>query len=271
MKRINTIIVDDEPLAREGIRMLLEKDPDIFLAAEFRSGKEALEYIQNKSADLMFIDIQMPGMSGFDTVSCITPECRPVIIFVTAFDQYALQAFKIHAIDYIMKPISDEDFSQALSKAKEYIRLKAFRDISFKLSGLLQDLGGIKEPDSNISAADEQGDSIKYIDRFPVTLSGRTFFIRTDSIDWIEAYDYYVKIHESGKSHLYRETMNKLETRLNPEKFVRVHRSAIVNIDRIREIETFFNGEYMIILNDNTRIKLSRSRKDHLKKLLNLK
>lgn len=258
-KRIRTLIVDDEPLARQNLRVLLQADPDIELIGECGSGQHALNIIKAQSIDLLFLDVQMPEMSGFDLLLEFDYASIPAIIFVTAFDQYALKAFEVHAIDYLLKPFNDERFEKALKQAKRQIEQAEINKLSQKLFTLLSK----HETNSN-----DKSEPVKFTTRFMIKSAGRIIFLKADDIDWIGADDYYVKLHTGRKSHLLRETMNDLEARLDPAMFLRIHRSTIVNIDRIKEIQPHFNGNYIVLLNDGTELMLSRSRREQVQMIL---
>jgi len=258
MEKIRTIIVDDEPLARDSMRVLLERDSEIELVAECANGHGALQAIQELAPDLLFLDVQMPEMDGFEMLARVETERLPVVIFVTAYDQHALRAFEVHALDYLLKSYSDDRFEAALRRAKEQIRQKKVNEVSQRLVALLDDRKQGK-------AQPERG---AYLTRLVVKSGGRVFFLKTAEIDWIEAADYYVYLHVGGKSHLLRETMNTLEKQLDPRKFQRVHRSTIVNLDRIKELQPHAHGDYTVILYDGTPLKLSRSYRPKLEAAL---
>ncbi|HEX8922531.1 MAG TPA: LytTR family DNA-binding domain-containing protein [Pyrinomonadaceae bacterium] len=259
-KKIRTLIVDDEPLARRNIRVLLKEDPEIELIGECGSGAEALKVIQKHAPDLLFLDIQMPLMSGFEVLEKIDAEKIPAIIFVTAFDQYAIRAFEVHALDYLLKPFDDARFEKALKQAKKQIEQREINQLSQRLVRLLEDR----------DAQPNKARTPTYLSRLMVKSASRVFFLKVDEIDWIEAADYYVKLHVGVKSHLLRETMSDMEAKLDPEKFLRIHRSAIVNLDRVKEMHAHFNGEYLVILRDGTELKLSRSRREQLQQMLDI-
>jgi len=252
-KKIRVMIVDDEPPARRNLRALLKRDPEIELVRECGNGRDAVAAIRSLAPDLVFLDVQMPELDGFAVLDRLAGQPLPVIIFVTAYDQYALKAFEVSALDYLLKPFSDERFGKALEQAK---RLLAQQDASELGRKLLQVMGA-RDPNAP-----------RYPARLMVKTTGRVIFVRTDEIDWIEAYDNYVRLHTGGKAHLLRQTMNELEASLNPDQFARIHRSTIVNLDRIRELHPHFNGESIVILRDGTELKLSRSRKDRLEQRL---
>lgn len=257
-KPITTVIVDDEPLARRNLRLLLKDDPEIEIAGEANSGREALSLIRKHSPDLVFLDIQMPEMDGFGVLENLDASQLPVIVFVTAFDQYALKAFEFHALDYLLKPFDDARFGKALAQAKLQVEQRELKDLSSRLVALLE----------NRDKPLEQPARSKYVSRLLIKSAGRVFFLKTDEIDYVQAEDYYVKLHVGRKSHLLRETMNEMEAKLDPSRFLRIHRSSIVNIERIRELQQHFNGEYIVLLHDGTELKLSRSRREQLQTLL---
>jgi two-component system LytT family response regulator len=249
---IRTLIVDDEPLARERIRTLLEAEPDIEVIGECREGREAVDVILRDKPDLVFLDVQIPELDGFEVVKRLGNGRIPVIVFVTAYDQYALQAFEVHAVDYLLKPFDAERFGKALARARKAIHVEHGNGFSEKLLALIQDL---RAP---------QG----YMERLVVKTSGRLFFLRTDEIDWIESSGNYVCLHTGAESHLLRETMSALEEKLDPARFIRIHRTAIVKIDQIKELHPLFHGEYEVVLRDQTRLTLSRGYRDRLQGLL---
>ena len=259
VRKILTAIVHDEPLARRNIRLLLKDEPQIEIVGEAASGREALALIRKHSPDLVFLDIQMPEMDGFGVLENIEVEHLPVIVFVTAFDQYALKAFEFHALDYLLKPFDDARFEKALRQAKRQIEQHEVKDLSKRLVALLEGREG--QP---FEARDKQ----EYVSRLLIKSSGRVFFLKTEEIDYVQAEDYYVKLRVGRKGHLLRETMNEMEAKLEPSKFLRIHRSTIVNIERIRELQQHFNGDYIVVLHDGTELKLSRTRREQLQRLL---
>lgn len=254
-KKIKVLIVDDEPPARRNLRALLKGDPEIELVKECGNGKEAVSSIRALEPDLVFLDVQMPEMDGFAVLDKLAGQPLPVIIFVTAYDQYALKAFEVSALDYLLKPFSDERFRKALAQAKQQIAQQDASAFGRKMLTL-------------IGARDWQPEAPRYLTRLMIKAAGRVLFIRVDEVDWIEAEDNYVRLHTGGKAHLLRQTMHELETALDPTRFVRVHRSAIVNLDRIQELRPLFNGEALVVLHDGKELKLSRSRRELLEKRL---
>lgn len=249
---VRTLIVDDEPLARERIRSLLEEEPDIEIVQECGDGKEAAETILRERPDLVFLDVQMPEMTGFEVIEAVGPEEMPTVIFVTAYDQYALHAFEARALDYILKPFDQERFERALQKARGTIQRHKEGDISERLRSLLEELRPRR----------------KYVDRLVVRSGARITFLRTDEVEWIDAEGNYVRLHVGKKSYLLRETMSGIEAKLDPERFIRIHRSTIVNVERIKSLETLFQGEYVIHLEDGTKLTSSRGYRDRLHALM---
>jgi two-component system LytT family response regulator len=262
-ERIRVLVVDDEPLARTGVCELLGRDPELEVIGEASSGTEAIEALQELKPDLVMLDVQMPGLTGFDVIRAVGPEHMPAVVFVTAFDQFAVRAFEVNAVDYLLKPFDDERFSLTVARAKRVIRQAHAGELSKRLAELLVNTTSHATPSPSPSPSNKG-----YADRLVVKSAGRVFFLRTDELDWIEAADYYVKLHTGGKTHLLRETMNALEERLDPSKFFRVHRSAIVHLDRIRELQPYFRGEHVLILQDGTKLKLSRARREKLEAVL---
>jgi two-component system LytT family response regulator len=252
MEKIRAVIVDDELLARRGIRAQLNDEKDIEIVSECRNGREAVTVIEEQAPDLVFLDVQMPELDGFGVLEAVGVERMPAVIFVTAYDKYALRAFDVHALDYLLKPFDGERFTKALQRVRRQIERNSIHDLSRRLQNLLDDL----KPNQ------------KYTERLVIKSAARIFFLSVSDIDWIEAADNYVRLHVGGDEHLLRETMNSLEKRLDPAQFVRVHRSRIVNIQRVTELQPLFRGEYEIMLQDGTRLESSRGYRDRLDKLL---
>jgi two-component system LytT family response regulator len=246
--RTRVVIADDEPLARERLRSLLAAEDWLELAGECENGAQAIDTIGRLRPDLVFLDVQMPGATGFDVIEAIGPAQMPLVIFVTAYDKYALRAFDVHALDYLLKPFDRERFQQAVGRARQQIDRRSSGDLERRLLELMQDL----KPPTN------------RLERFVIKAGGRVFFVRADEIDWIEAAGNYVKLHVASEAHLFRETMNALEARLDPDVFFRIHRSHIVNIERIKELQPWFNGEYVVFLRNGTRLTLSRGYREKL-------
>jgi two-component system LytT family response regulator len=254
-EKIKTIIVDDEPLARRNLRLLLEKDPQIEIVDECGNGLEAVKAIKSLSPDLIFLDIQMPEIDGFDVLERVGAEHIQAIIFVTAFDQYALKAFEVHALDYLLKPFDDARFTSALALAKVQIEKREIDKLSKRLLALLED----RESQRGLSKSQKT-----YLTRLMIKLANRVILLKVDEVDWIEADGNYAKLHVGRKAHLLREKMQDLEAQLDPKQFVRIHRSIIVNLERIKELHPHFNGDYIVVLEDGRQLKLSRSRRENL-------
>jgi two-component system LytT family response regulator len=250
--KIRVLIVDDEPLARERLRTLLEAELDLEIAGECGDGKAAVAAIRDSAPEIVFLDVQMPELDGFGVVEQIGGEKMPAVIFVTAFDRYALKAFDVHAADYLLKPVDPDRLKTALHRAITQIQQRQGNDLSRRLSELLADAGPKAKP----------------LERIAVKSSGKVVFVKVDDIDWIEAADNYVSLHAGSEEHLHRETMSALETMLPEAKFMRISRSTIVNVDRIKELQPLFHGEYAVILRNGTRLTLSRSYREKLAQLL---
>lgn len=270
MERIRTAIVDDEPDAREGIRQLLGKDADIVVVGEARTGREAVALIHEAHPELVFLDVHMPELDGFGALAALDGRAMPVVIFVTAYDDYALKAFEVHAIDYLLKPFSDERFAEALHCGKEQVRQRRIGEIGHHLVELFSAEPASTLADSRDTPATtaELPADARYLDRVMVRTAKGSIFLRADEIDWIEADDYYARLHVSGRSYLIRETMRHLEERLDPRRFIRVHRSAIVNIDRVQALQPYFRGAHVLTLSDGTQVTMSRSRRANLEKVV---
>jgi len=250
--KIQTLIVDDEPLARERIRKLLAGAAGIEIVGECENGLEAVEAIRSKEPDLVFLDVQMPGLDGFGVLERLQGQRIPAVIFVTAHDQFALQAFEVHALDYLLKPFDRERFHRALDRARGRLGAGQDADVTQRIGQLLAELKG--EPMAR--------------DRLAVKTGGRVILLRIADIDWIEAADNYVSLHVGSDAHLHRETMSALESKLPAKQFMRISRSAIVNLEKIKELQPLFHGEYAVILRNGARLTLSRTYRDRLQRLL---
>lgn len=253
MKKIRTVIVDDEPLAREGVRMMLDSDSDILVVAECANGSEAIDTILGLKPDLVFLDVQMPEINGFGVIEAVGVKQMPCIVFVTAYDKYAMQAFEVNVLDYLLKPFTAKRFSDALERIKKQIGKEESIDLDRKLMNLLQEV----KPNSG------------YLERIIVKNGGRVFFINVEEISWIEAADVYVRIHTAGgQSYLVRGSIGKLEEKLDPAQFLRVHRSTVVRLRQIKELQPLFHGEYEITLHDGTKLTSSRRYRHRLQIIL---
>lgn len=250
--RIRALIVDDEPLARDMIREMLADDSEVEIIGECVNGREAVEAIQTHAPDLLFLDVQMPEANAFAVLEALKTERVPLIVFVTAYDQYAVQAFDVHALDYLLKPFDRERFETAMQRVKAQLRQQTNGDREQRILTILEELKA----------------ETKHLERLVIKNAGRVFFLETDEIDWIEAEGNYVRVHAGKKSHLIRETISSLESQLDPKKFLRIHRSAIVKIDRIQELQPWFHGEYHVILHNGTQLTLSRNYRERLQEVL---
>jgi two-component system LytT family response regulator len=249
---IRTIIVDDVDLARERIKILLD-DPELEIVGECANGREAVAAIRDLQPDLVFLDVQMPRIGGFDVIEIIGVERMPAVIFVTAYDEFALRAFEINAVDYLLKPFDEERLKKAVARAKREIRrAEPAREIAERLRGLLKEVR--PEP--------------KYLRRIPVKSARGTTLISTEEIDWINAAGHYLEIHAGRETHLIRERLSQIEQRLDPETFVRIHRSTIVNLDRIKSMHPLFNGDHLIMLKNGRELNLSRTYHEKLMLIL---
>ncbi|MBX3738222.1 MAG: response regulator transcription factor [Candidatus Didemnitutus sp.] len=279
MNKIRILVVDDESAARRRIVRLLERDHDVLVVGEAASGAEAVRQVAAEKPDLIFLDVQMPEMGGFKVLEALGPR-PPAVIFVTSRDQHALQAFEVNAVDYLLKPFEDDRFAAALRRAKSELIRRQTDALSAELAKLLQHLqanaGAVAASVATGSlapakpAAAEGSASQEAITRERVLLrsGGEIYFIKAEEIDWIEAEGDYMKFHAGGRVHLLRETMANLEDRLDSKRFIRIHRSTIVNIDRVKKLSPSFAGEYAVILHDGTKLRLSRGYHDRLEELM---
>jgi len=249
--RIKALIVDDEPLARDRIREMLKEHPEVEVIGEARNGREAVDSVASHNPDLMFLDVQMPDFDGFTVLQNLKQ--MPLIIFVTAYDQHALRAFDVHAVDYLTKPFDRKRFADALDQAKVFMK-------------------GAKEPDTAriLSMLQEMRAGSSYLERFAVKNGETVFFVRAEDVDAIEAQGNYVRLSLAGSSHLLRDTLNNIESQINPRMFVRIHRRTIVNIDRVKEVQTWARGEYRVVLHTGAHYTLSRGYRQHFEKFIKL-
>ena len=260
---IRALIADDEPLARRGIRQLLEGHTDVIVAGECRNGRETLRALHSLEPDLVFLDIQMPQLDGFEVLRAYGTERMPAVVFVTAYDEFAVRAFEAHALDYLVKPVSELRFAEAMRHVRERLRSKRALELAQKLEALLA-THGRREEAAEIAAAPRS----RRVRRLVVPTSSADLVLDTGEIDWIQAEDYYAAIYALGKRHLVRESLASLEERLDPACFVRVHRSAIVNLDRVRELRSAGIGEWMVVLRDGTRVAVSRRRREQVAEVI---
>ncbi len=251
MADLRVAIVDDEPLVRSGLRSLLEAEQEVTIVAEARNGAEALDAIRAHRPDVVFLDVQMPGMDGFEVLSAIDASMRPAIVFVTAHDDYAIRAFDVHAVDYLLKPFDAERFRLALDRARTRLASPSGSSDS-RLDALLSELKGRK----------------RYADRLMLKDDGNVIVLLVAAIDWVEAADNYVLVHAGSARYKVRQTISALERKLDPAKFARSHRSAIVSLDRVRSLEPMAAGEYVITLSTGEKVPLSRGYRDDFRQKL---
>jgi two-component system LytT family response regulator len=252
MVRIRTLIVDDEPLARRRLRTLLEAEPDFEPTGEAGDGQQAVTALRSLRPDLVFLDVQMPILDGFGVVEAVGADNVPALIFVTAYDQFALRAFEVHALDYLLKPFDRNRFRKALERARAQLQREGPTELHQRLLELLKDVRPPTQP----------------LERLVIKAEGRVAFVPVDELDWIEAAGNYLRLHSGKNTFLLRETMNHLEARLDPRRFVRIHRSTIVNGARIRELQPAFHGDFVVILRDGTELTMSRSFRDRFQAFL---
>jgi two-component system LytT family response regulator len=268
---IRTIIVDDEPLARRGLELRLQDAPDITIVRQCSNGREAIASIANDAPDLMFLDIQMPGVSGLEVVAQVPQESMPMVVFVTAFDRFAINAFEAHALDYLLKPVDDDRLARALERVRAQWQQKLAAAQREQLMALLADLTGKGEiaPDA-LAATGHAGASSerRYATLLPIRSGRETVRLDVATIDWIDAAGDYMCLHAAGQTHVLRATMKELEDMLDPAVFQRVHRSTIVNLARVRSLRPHLNGECFLKLQSGQEIKLSRSFRDKVEMLL---
>jgi two-component system, LytTR family, response regulator len=256
VKPIRVAIADDEPLARERIRMMLKGRDRYTVVAECGDGTETVAVLTERPVDVLFLDIQMPGLDGFQILESLNSTQLPIIVFVTAFNEHALRAFDVHALDYLLKPFDRARFETTLSRVEDLLDRRGGRELPTELREFLRNLANVPQAAAPI--------------RFPIRANGEIYFVKADDVDWIDAEGNYVALHAGGRRHLVRETIKSLEARLDPAKFVRVHRSAIINLDRLRKLQPYFHGEYVITLQDGTTLTSSRTYSDRLRALLDV-
>lgn len=243
---VRVVLADDEPLVRRGLTAFISAEPGLTIVGEARNGLEAVDVIRAERPDLVFLDVQMPELDGFGVLDALEGEPLPAIVFVTAYDEYAIRAFDVHAVDYLLKPFDEERFRVALRRVRSRLGEHRQQSLDERLEAVLAEL-----------RAREQ-----YADRLLVKNGGRVTVVQVDDVDWIEAADNYVRVHTSRGRYLMREPIKVLERKLNPRHFARVHRSAIVNLARVRELQPLFSGEYAIILSTGAKLTLSRGYRD---------
>ena len=259
LAKIRALIVDDEPVARRGIRLSLQGEKDVEVIGECGDGREALTFIKEQQPDLVFLDVQMPLLDGFGVVAALGAERLPAIVFVTAYDEHAIRAFEAGALDYLLKPFERERFQKTLARARRQILNPDTDDFNRRLDALLQsfktELRGVEQQPPPLA-------------RIAIKEAGRIFFLNVGEIDWIEAQGNYVQLHAGRESHLLRETMDGIEGKLGAARFLRIRRSTLVRVERIKELQPLFNGEYRVVLQDGTRLSSSRRYRKNLDSLL---
>jgi two-component system LytT family response regulator len=248
---LTVLLVDDEPLAREGLRMLLARDSDVAGVREAKNGLEAVATIRDDPPGLVLLDVQMPEMDGFEVVRQVGASRMPPVVFVTAHDQYAIQAFEVNAIDYLLKPVTEERFAKAMVRVKGRLEARPADDASRQILYLLESIAAPK----------------RYLKRLAVRAAGKTIFLDVADVDWLEADENYVHVHSGASGHLLHVTMNALEKSLDPETFLRIHRSVIVNVTRIKELHPVMHGEYVVALSNGVRLQSGRMYNEKLKAL----
>src|SRR5215211_6603765 len=250
---IRVLVTDDEPIARRRIRRFLRAESNVEVIGEASNGREAIEAIRQHNPDLVFLDVQMPDVDGFGVVQALGADQMPAVIFVTAYDQYALKAFEVNALDYLLKPFDRRRFQKTLERAKAMIRGLRNGNVNNQLLSLLGDMRREQQ----------------IPDRFIIKSGGRVVFLRVEEIDWMRAVGNYVRLQVGRDSHLMRETMTGMEAKLNADRFMRIHRSTIVNLDRVKEVQPWAKGEYVVIMRDGTRLLMSRRYRERLNERLN--
>ncbi len=246
---IRALIVDDEPLAREWVRSAVAEDPELEVLGECGDGFEAAEAIRRLKPDLVFLDVQMPGLDGFGVLEALSPEEIPAVVFVTAFDQYAVRAFEAQAVDYLMKPFSKDRVEEAVRRVRELVKGRSLEDFRESVAKIVEKIRRDRS----------------YPEWVLLKAEGKNVFVKVKDIDWIESSRNNVRIHVGPTIYLLHETTSAIASRLDPKKFLRIHRSAIVNIERIKELHPWFNGDYAVVLRDGTQLTLSSSYRDRLK------
>ncbi len=279
--RLRVLIADDEPLARRRLRALLADEPDVEVIAECGNGTEAVAAIRRATPDVVLLDIQMPELDGFGVVRKVGADQMPAVIFVTASDAHAVRAFDVHAVDYVLKPVDQDRLLEAVRRAKDRIAAADSgagdsgrheeSEIRARLAALISEVSEAVAKTKNTITAEmpaASGTSVSTADRIAIKGDGRVIFVRVVDVDWVEAMDNYVRLHVGRDAHVMRETLSHIEKRLPPPMFLRIHRSTIVNVDRIREIQPWFAGDYVLILSDGTKLTTGRRYRATVKSLL---
>jgi two-component system LytT family response regulator len=260
MSEYTVLIVDDEPIARAGLRALLAEDAEVRVVGEAGNGEEAVRLIERLDPDIVLLDVQMPDLDGFGVLRRLERTEWPVVVFVTAFDAYAIEAFEVHAVDYLLKPFGDRRAREAVARAKERIRRAELESLGRRLRSLLEGRReGRAAGDVEDAPAGAGGAAGAWLRRIAYRAGDRVSFLPVEAVDWIEAADDYVRLHVAGEAHLVRGRIRDLQEKLDPAVFVRIHRSTIVNIERVKELRPAFHGDYLAVLVDGTTLKVSRT------------
>jgi two-component system LytT family response regulator len=247
---VRTLLVDDEPLARERLRALLADEPRIAIVGEAENGRSAVARIQELSPDLVFLDVQMPGMDGFGVLRALDPERFPLVVFVTAHDEHAIPAFDVNAVDYVLKPVMEDRLYKAVHRVLARFDLRS-TNLTAQLLTVLERVRRLDDDE-----------------RIPVRVGGNTLFVRTDQLDWAEVVEDYVRLHVGAESYLLRETMSELERRLPAHRFLRIHRSTLVNVSRIKQVQPWSKGDYLLVLDDGTKLVTGKTYRERIQQLL---
>lgn len=258
---MRTLIVDDEPLARDGMRMHLAGEPDVEIVGEAADGVQAVEAIRALRPDLVFLDVQMPEVDGLQVVERIGAARMPAVVFATAYDQHAVRAFELHAVDYLLKPVTEERMRGAVARARLRLATRGEEELTARLEALLQDLRALH---AQAGEAPEPPPPRKYAAWISVAGRTSTQLVRVEDVDWFEAEGNYVRLHVGKVTHLIRSTLRAMGEQLDPTTFIRIHRSTIVNVNRIREIQPWFGGDYIALLHDGRQLRVSRSHREQL-------
>lgn len=265
---IRVLLADDEPLARRRLLRFLRAETDADVVAECGSGTEAVRLLRSEPVDLALLDVQMPDLDGFGVIAEVGAERMPPVIFVTAYDAYALRAFEVHALDYLLKPVTADRFREAFARARDHLDRASTASMGRRLKAMLATVLANEDADGGGAAAAAAAGVLperqRYADRLTIKDNGRVFFVRVNDVDWFEAHGNYVRVHVGTTTHLIREALSVVEASLMPDRFARIHRSTIVNIDRIKELQPWFAGDYIVLLKDGTQLKLSRTYRDQL-------
>jgi len=268
VRKIRTILVDDERLARRGLELRLAGAPDVEIVAECENGRDAIQQVAALQPDLMFLDIQMPGLSGFDVLARMPHDSLPAIVFVTAFDRYAVDAFEANALDYLLKPVEDARLEHALARVRQHLSEREALGQRDRLLGLLASVQGAGEIDPEMLLARMATPASRFPEILAIRTGRETVRVRSTDIDWIDAAGDYMCVHAGDETHVLRGTMKDLEASLDPAAFQRIHRSAIVNLKRVRKLRPHANGEYFLTLEGGQELKLSRTHRDKVELLL---